>query len=109
MELKLISEKKKERDGNTFSRKDYTISNYEVIIEDACYGGELCRNISVRANGIYLPPIYFEDDFLGQGKAHFEIGTVSYGSMKQEEFKKFLTAQYTALEVVETLNRSFCE
>lgn len=108
MELVFVKEMKKEKDGNTFSRRDYTISNYKVIVENACYGGDLCRSINVRATGSYLPPIYFEEDYLGLEKPSFKIGTVSYGSLNQDEFKAFLTAQQTALEVAEVLTREFC-
>lgn len=69
MELVFVKEMKKEKDGNTYCRRDYTISN---------------------------------------DKPCFKIGTVSYGPMSLEEFKAFVEAQQTALEVAEVLNRAFC-
>ncbi len=111
MELKYIETKEKMTEGGTHYVRDiYTIGAYTVEVDNVAYSdGMTHRDINVSlpytpgGERSYLPEIYCYDGFMGSEKPRFKIQTVAYGAMEIEEYKKFLEAQQTAMEVAEVL------
>ena len=54
----------------------------------------------------YTPHIYFEDGYCDGCKPHFTVQTTSYGSLRADEFAKFMEANQQAMEVVAFLDKA---
>ena len=112
MKLEFVEMKTKEENGTHYVLNRYTVGEYAVSVYDTFYAdGSFRHGIEVEEprGDTYLPHIYHRDDWFGRRVSTFEIQTTSYGSLNAKEFKKFLEAQRTALEVVEVLNAGFGE
>ena len=115
MELVKINERTKtdEENGVTYIGTEYSIGDYQVErIEKHYKDGEMVENIHVSAswedrNEKFLPEIYFNDDWFGTKKKHFDIQTSSYGALAPEEIEKVIAGYQQAVEVVETLTDKF--
>ena len=117
MELERYKTIEKITDGGThYVRELYTIGDYTVEVDKADYpDGDASTDISVSlpytpgGRRSYLPEINYYDGFMGREKPRFKIQTPSFGALEIEEFKKFLEAYQTALDVAETLTRELLE
>ena len=110
MKLGFVEKKTQEVDGTRYTLNRYAIGEYAVSVYDSFYAdGSSRHSIEVEEprGDTYLPHIYYRNAWFGREVPTFEIQTTSYGSLKTEDFKKFLEAQRTALEVVEVLEAEF--
>ena len=110
MELKLMETKEQTVGENHYTRDIYTIGVYTIYVDVSTYSnGATCRNVEIsrpwnRDRNDFTPDIYYRGSYPNEGVSRFEIQTTSYGTLDAENFKKFLDAQQTALEIVKILN-----
>ena len=117
IEIKWIETISNVKDGVRYTRDEYEVGKYIVhdYVRANIENGTTFRSITISEADVnahyerrsYLPEIYYNDDFFGSKDCRFEIQTTSYGSLRADEFKKFMEAQQHAFEVAEALTAKF--
>lgn len=108
--LNLIKESTDKSYNGSAVYKVYEISGYEVTVEHFEFAnGAVCDNVYVEKNYLdkYLPEIYFHS-LANNGKGEFKIQTTGYGTMTPAEIKQMIAKYEEAIDVVETLTKTFC-
>ena len=116
MELKMVEQKHKEKNGNDYTATFYTLGGYEVDHNVTKYAdGTVWDRVQVSyidysaARDSYIPEISFDDgeSRWSDGRG-FKIQTTAYGVLNPEEIQKVIAGYNYALEAVKILTDKFC-